>query len=181
MGKFELTARQKDEIRRLTQKANRRIKQAYREYKKAGREIAPFEVTGGIQLKSQWETPKNPLSRSVSFSSKSEYIERLTFLKQFDRPLSKGGAPTMTQYTEMQRFKTLKAIESSLGGLDGNLPSSVKNVLHDILNMSSVELSDFWERFSVNSARAGLQYSSEAVMASTMAEFFDEDIAGLFG
>lgn len=180
MGKFELTARQKDEIRRLTQKANRRIKQAYREYKKAGREIAPFEVTGGIQLKSQWETPKNPLSRSVSFSSKSAYLERLKFLKQFDIPFSKGGAPTMTQYTEMQRFKTLKAIESSLGGFDG-LPSSVKARLHDILNMSSAELSDFWQRFSVNSARAGLQYSSEVVMASTMAEFFDEDIAGLFG
>ena len=180
MGKFELSARQKDEIRRLTQKANRRIKQAYREYKKAGREIAPFEVTGGIQLKSQWETPKNPLSRSVSFSSKSAYIERLKFLKQFDIPLSKGGAPTMTQYTEMQRFKTLKAIESSLGGFDG-LPSSVKARLHDILNMSSAELSAFWQRFSYNSAKAGLQYSSDAVMASTMAEFFDEDIAGLVG
>ena len=180
MGKFELTPRQKDEIRRLTQKANRRIKQAFKEYQKAGKEIAPFEVTGGIQLKSQWETPKNPLSRSVSFPSRSAYLERLKFLKQFDIPLSKGGAPTMTQYTEMQRFKTLKAIESSFGGFDG-LPSSVKARLHDILDMSSAELSDFWQRFSVNSARAGLQYSSEAVMASTIAEFFDEDIAGLFG
>ncbi len=181
MGNINLTVRQKEEIRRLTQKANRRIKQAHREYNKAGREIAPYDVTGGIQVKSQWETGKNPLSRSISFSSKSEYSQRLAFLKQFDRPLQKGGAPTMSQYTEMQRYKTLKAMESSLGGLDGSLSSSVKDSLHDITKMSSAELSAFWQRFSYNSAKAGLQYSSEAVMESTMAEFFDEDIAGLVG
>ena len=68
-----LTAQQKDEIRRLTQLANRRIKFAEKEYKRAGGSVLPREVVGDLQIKEKWATPNTPISRSVRFESEKDY------------------------------------------------------------------------------------------------------------
>ena len=111
MAKFKLTPEQKDEVRRLTQKANRRILSFYREYQKHGLEILPKEPTAGIQTKLQWETRKYPLSRSVVFKSEKEYRERMKLLRSFDSPQRE----TLTQYTKAQRTKTRQAMVNTIG------------------------------------------------------------------
>src|SRR6185312_2510367 len=81
---IDLTAAQKDEIRRLTQLHNRRVKAAERAYAKAGKEILPIEIVGKreLQLKENWHTKTTPLSRSVKFESQKEYRQHLHFLRQ---------------------------------------------------------------------------------------------------
>lgn len=165
---IQLTPEQKDEIRRLTQKANRRILAFYREYKKHGLDILPFEPTGGIQTKQQWETRKYPLSRSVKFKSVKEYKKRLAFLRSFDRP---GLRPTLTEYKEIARTRLLTAINSILG----QVPDEVRAYVE---GLSPAEIQKFWDKFSEVSSKAGLQYSSEGALVETL-ELFDEDMADI--
>jgi hypothetical protein len=47
----KLDKAQKEEVRRLTQLANRRIAAARKAFAKEGMSIAPKAVTGGIQIK----------------------------------------------------------------------------------------------------------------------------------
>src|SRR5690554_4092627 len=113
MTYYKLSKAQKEEIRRLTQRANRRILGAHKQYAKAGKEIAPREVTGGIQTRDQWETQQNPLSRSTRFASEKEYKDRMKFLRTFDR--GPASRPTMTQYTKIQKTKVKTAVKYALG------------------------------------------------------------------
>lgn len=159
---YELTAEQKEEIRRLTQLANRRIKAFTKEYEKYGLEIIPHEVSGGIQLRDQWHTPKTPLSRSVRFSTEREYRERLRFLRTFEQI-----RPNVTQFTKIQQRKTIDAVTSSLGRLTHEEKAQIED-------MDLGQLAKFWQKFSDESRRLGLQYSSEAAMQATL-EFFNED------
>lgn len=176
MGQWQLTDRQKDEIRRLTQLANRRIRSATKQYEAEGQEIVPREVAGHIQTRDKWHSDKNPLSRSVKFESKEAYKERLEFLRSFD-PKSKSRQEqkkTITEYKKIQQEKTLSAVETSLGV---DVPAEMEK---EISKMSAPELRDFWEKFSENASRKGLQYSSEAVMQETMQEFFpSEDLQNI--
>lgn len=169
---FELTKQQKEEVRRLTQRANRRIAGAIKEYEKHGREVAPFEVTGGVQTKGQFETKQKPLSRTVKFETKKEYKDRLNFLRGFEDK-GPGARPTMTEYKKVQKAKVREAVKTSLGvDLSEDLEKKLKK-------MSAPELADFWDKFERNAVRKGPQYSSEAVMAETLQEFFGEDIDAL--
>lgn len=170
----KLTERQKDEIRRLTQKANRRILQAFKEYEKHGREIPPAKVTGGIQTREQWETPTLPLSRSTKFRTYAEYRERLRFLRSFG-DMGQASRPTMTEYTKIEREKIRVAMRHILGTDPGD------KLNKQLEQMSAPELAKFWERFEENANRKGVQYSSEAVMAETLQEFFREDLDHLIG
>ena len=165
---IQLTPEQKDEIRRLTQKANRRILAFYREYKKHGLDILPFEPTGGIQTKQQWETRKYPLSRSTKFKSVQEYKKRIAFLRSFDRP---GLRPTLTEYKEIARTRLLTAINSILG----QVPDEVRAYVE---SLSPAQIQKFWDKFSEVSSKAGLQYSSEGALVETL-ELFDEDMADI--
>lgn len=167
MANFKLTAAQKDEVRRLTQKANRRIKTAEKTYRQAGKDVLPREVVGQYQTKERWATPSTPMSRSVVFEDEQAYKKQMQFLRSFESPIN--AKPTLTEYTKQQRTKTEQAMETSLG-ID--VPKSVKERLR---TMTAPELSEFWNRFSDNASRAGLRYSSDAAMQQTMDEMFGED------
>lgn len=170
-GKYvNLSASQKDEIRRLTQLANRRIKFAEKEYKRSGGTVLPREVVGDLQIKEKWATPNTPISRSVKFESEKDYRKQLQFLRSFDPKASKQGVrPSISQYTLIQRDKTRNAIETSFG-------QEVSDAINDkISRMSAPQLSEFWNTYSRKSAKLGLKYSSGDAMRQTITEFFPED------
>ena len=173
MTKYKLTAEQKDEIRRLTQLANRRIRTAERQYRQAGKMVLPREVVGHIQTKDRWHTPNTPISRSVVFDSKEDYQRQLRFLRSFD-PKAPGSPQqkklTMTDYTKIQRAKTAQAMQSSLG-IDVPL-----SILERINQLTAPELSEFWKRYSDKSSKLGVRYSSVQAMQETLNELFTEDV-----
>lgn len=166
----KLTAQQKDEIRRLTQLANRRIKFAEKEYKRSGGTVLPREVVGDLQIREKWATPNTPISRSVKFESEKDYRKQLQFLRSFDPKASKQGArPSISQYTLIQRDKTRNAIETAFG-------QELSGAINDkITRMTAPQLSEFWNTYARKSAQLGLKYSSGDAMRETIAEFFPED------
>lgn len=171
MAKYvKLSAEQKEEIRRLTQLANRRIKQAFKVYEAEGRKIAPKDVTGGIQTREQWASKNYALSRSVRFESEKEYRKQLHFLRQFE-----FMRPTMTEYTEVQREKTLQGMQTVLGD-DVEIPKEVKEA---ISKANAPQLSKFWKAFSDKAARMGMKYSSNEAATAAMTEVFLEDVQGM--
>lgn len=176
MAKYiKLTPEQKDEIRRLTQLANRRIKTAQKNYAKQGKDIVPLDIVGKkeLQTKDRWHTKNQPLSRTVKFENEKEYRNQINFLRSFDPKLRKNARPTLKEYTKTLREKTAMAVETGLGM---EIPDSLVNKLN---KMSAPELADFWQKFSDNASRLGLQYSSDVVMLDTMNELFPEDMQRL--
>lgn len=173
MAKHKLTNAQKDEIRRLTQLANRRIKTAEKQYRQAGKMVAPKDVVGHVQTKDKWHTPNTPLTRSVVFESKEDYQRQLRFLQSFD-PKAPGSPrqkkQTMSDYTKVQRAKTAQAMQTSLGV---DVPLSV---LERINELTAPELSEFWKRYSEKSSKLGVKYSSLQAMQETLNELFPEDV-----
>lgn len=169
-GYVNLTAQQKDEIRRLTQLANRRIKFAEKEYKRSGASVLPREVVGDYQIREKWATHNTPISRSVKFESEKDYRKQLQFLRSFDpKASSQGARPSISQYTLIQREKTRKAIETSFG-------QEVPGAINDkITRMTAPQLSEFWNTYARKSAKLGLKYNSGDAMRQTIAEFFPED------
>lgn len=163
-----LTAAQKDEVRRLTQLANRRIKAAERAYSKEGLEVLPSDVVGRYQTKESWNTESTPISRSVKFESPEDYRRQLHFLRGFEQQ-----RPGIKEYSEIQRNKTNVAVSTALGD---NVPESIQQRLS---RMSAPELSKFWNTFSDKASRLGLRYSSESAMRQTLDELFPEDMAQL--
>ena len=174
MATVKLTNAQKDEIRRLTQLANRRIKFALKEYERSGGTVLPKEVVGGYQIKEKWHTKSTPISRSVRFESEREYRKQLNFLRSFDPKSTGAGArPSISQFTLIQRDKTAQALETSFGA---GVPDSV---LQKIKTMSAPQLTEFWNTYSRKSAKLGMKYSSGDAMRQTLAEFFPEDMDNL--
>lgn len=174
MSKYiKLTAKQKDEIRRLTQLANRRIKAAERAYRKEGMDIVPREIVGKTELQTRegWHTKNTPLSRSVKFESEKEYQQHLRFLRSFDPKATRLYRPGIKEYTEIQREKVGQAIRTSLGG-----DVSFSLIQQRLEKMTAPQIAKFWNTFSDKASRLGLQYSSEAVMQQTFAELFPEDL-----
>ena len=166
MGKYiNLSAQQKDEIRRLTQLANRRIKAAERAYRKEGMDVLPTEVVGDFQIKEKWNTKNTPISRSVKFTDQKAYRKQLQFLRSFE-----VTRPGIKEYTKIQQDKTHQAMESALGQ---NVPDSLAKKVD---NMSAPQLSRFWNTFSNKASKLGVKYSSEGAMQQTLAEFFPEDM-----
>ncbi len=166
----QLTSEQKNELRRLTQRANRRIKAFMKEYEKEGLAIIPKEVSGGIQHRSQWATDKYALSRSTKFESEHAFKQHMRFLRQFENPTIR---PTVSQYRKVQREKVKKAVVTSLGR-----DLTVEQV-RTIDKMDLGKMSDFWHTFSDVSRRLGVRYSSTAAMETTL-ELFNEDLEGAF-
>ena len=164
MSKPRLTNAQKDEVRKLTQFANRRIKSAFKEYESQGKQIVPNELTGFLRARAEWHTESTPLSRSVVFESEVEYQQTIRALRNFRR-----SAPTVKEYTSDQTQTTINALHTSLGDM---VPTAL---IERVKGMSVVELSDFWARFSEIARRMGIQYSSDPAMIATLREFFGED------
>ena len=170
---YKVPMDRRKEYKRLVQKANRRIASAMKTYEKAGRTIAPVQVTGGIQVREQWSTQKYAISRSITFASESEYKKMMKLLKSFDLPNTKGGRPTIREYTKVQAVKIQKAIETAIG-VD---PSGL--LAEKLSKMTAPEMTDFWNMFNEKALRKGVQYSSESVLSETLQEFFKEDIESL--
>jgi hypothetical protein len=167
---IDLNAAQKDEIRRLTQLANRRIKSAHKAFSKEGKDVVPKEIVGPYQIKEQWNTASTPMSRSVKFESTAAYRAHLKFLRSFDPKAPGESRPGVREYTKVQREKTLLAAENAMGT---ELP---KNITKAMNKMTAPQLSTFWNVFSDKAAKMGEKYSSDSVMAQTLAEFFPEDM-----
>lgn len=165
---IKLTPKQKDEVRRLTQLANRRIKAAEKAYRKAGHDIVPREVAGRHQIRERWATKSTPISRSVRFEDEQAYRKQLKYLRSFEME-----KPGIKEYTRVQRTKTAEAIETSLGQ---DLPENLQNKLS---KMTAPELSEFWNKFSDKASKLGIQYSSEQAMQQTMNEIMPEDLEHL--
>lgn len=166
---IQLTKEQKNEIRRLTQFANRRILSAYERQRGSGMDVLPSEVTGDFQVKAKWHTDKTPISRSIKFTSQREYKSQLKMLQDFERL-----RPDIWTYTSRHVQRSLIGVETSLG----YVPDDLKNRLQ---SMNNAQLTKFWNKFSNTVIRMGMTYSSESAMLQTMTEFFDEDIEHLIG
>lgn len=169
----DLNAAQKDEIRRLTQLANRRIKAATKAYHEAGKDIVPKEMVGAYQTIDTWHARNTPMSRSVKFESQKAYREHLRFLQSFDPKAPGQNRPGLREYTKVQREKTIQAAESALGV---QLPPQLEKKLN---KMSAPQLSEFWNRFSDKAAKMGERYASDETMYKALAEYFPEDLAAL--
>ena len=161
---IKLTTEQKNELRRLTQLANRRIAAFTKEYEKHGLSIIPYEVSGGIQTREQWHTEKYAISRSTKFKSEIDFKRHMRWLKQFENPLIREN---VTLYTRTQRVKTLRAMETALGGVTDEQREMIER-------MSAGELALFWDTFSNVANRKGVQYSSDSALSQTW-ELFNED------
>jgi methionine synthase II (cobalamin-independent) len=127
-----LSAAQKEEIRRLTQFANRRIANAFKSYEKEGMDVVPNEITGGIQTREDWASDKYAISRSIKFASQKEYREQLHWLRQFE-----VMRPSITEYSEAQQEKTLQGLETALG----DVPNALKDM---VKKLSAPELTSLW-------------------------------------
>lgn len=167
----KLTAKQKDEIRRLTQLANRRIIAAEKAYRKEGKEVIPRDIAGPYQARQLWHTDKTPISRSVKFESEKEYREHLRLLRSFDPKATKAYKPGIKEYTQIQREKVGMAIKSTLGE-----EVTFAFIEQKLSKMTAPQVAEFWKRFSDKAARLGLNYSSDAVMSETFQELFPEDL-----
>jgi hypothetical protein len=165
----KLSKAQKEEIRRLTQLANRRIKAAFKAYEKEGKSVMPYEVVGNVDIREKWDSEKYALSRSIKFATQNEYKMRLKYLRQFEKE-----RPGIKEYTKIQREKTKIAMETSLGQ---ELPNYVSKVID---KMTAPQLSDFWQKFNKKSAKLGMKYSSNEAMAKAMQDYFQEDIEHLY-
>lgn len=165
MAKLLLSPAQKEEIRRLTQLANRRIKAAERAYRKQGLDVLPYEVVGEYQIKEKWNTANTPLSRSVKFDDLAAYRKHIQFLRSFE-----VSRPGIKQYTKIQQNKTLMAVNNSLG------VAPPDELVKRIDKMTAPQLSQFWKSFSERAAKLGVKYSSQSAMEQTLAEFFPEDM-----
>ncbi len=194
MAKFiNLSADQKEEIRRLTQLANRRIRAAAKEYKKEGLEILPREMVGDKQTREKWMTDKNPISRTTRFTSEADYKKQLTFLQSFEK-----YRPNMTEYTRVQQMKTKQAIETGMGPdalqmkgqfdigrLTNNKGKSAAKgkdkppiTLDERLSqLTAPQLSKFWKKYSENMTKLGPRFmNTKTVMQITMEDLFPEDL-----
>lgn len=163
-----LNKAQKEEIRRLTQFANRRIRNAHKVYSQEGGTVVPREVVGDYQIKEKWHTSDTPLSRSIQFKSQAEYRKQLKFLQSFERE-----RPGIKEYTAHQREKTIIALETSMGE---EVPEELAKM---ISKLSAPQLSAFWKKYSDKSSKLGLKYSSGDAMDQAIVEFFSEDGAAL--
>lgn len=164
----QLNPAQKEEIRRLTQLANRRIKNVDKAYAKEGKSVLPKELVANFQIRETWQTKANPLSRSVKFEDEKAYNEHLRMLRSFET-----SRPGIKEYTQIQRMKTSAAIETALGK---DLPPSFAKKLG---RMTAPTLADFWNKFSERAARMAASYSSLSAITETIEEFFPEDAAFL--
>lgn len=164
----KLTAAQKDEIRRLTQFANRRIIAVEQAYRRAGKEVLPRELVGNYQIKEKWHTAKTPISRSVKFDSMADYRRQLNMLRSFE-----VQRDDIWTYTRVQKEKTLNAIESSLGI---EVPVQLQE---KVMKMTAPQLADYWNTFSNKAARLGVRYSSDSAMLQTIESYFNEDLKNM--
>ena len=169
---------QVDLIRRLTQKANRRITQAFKIYEETGKHRIPGTITEGrITTREDWASEKYPLSRSIVFESEKAFQKHLAWLQRFDLPEARGGLPTMTEYQHIQGNKILLAMQTALGGAApyDMPPEIMEHMYKAIMNMSAPEQTDFWKAFQKRGQKLLDKFSSKAAMEQALNEFFGKE------
>lgn len=169
---------QVDIIRRLTQKANRRITQAFKIYEETGKYRIPGAITEGrITTREDWASEKYPLSRSIVFESEKAFQKHLAWLQRFDLPEARGGLPTMTEYQNIQGNKILLAMQTALGGATpyDMPPEIMEHMYKAIMNMSAPEQTDFWKAFQKRGQKLLDKFSSKAAMEQALNEFFGKE------
>lgn len=169
---------QVDFIRRLTQKANRRITQAFKIYEETGKYRIPGAITEGrITTREDWSSEKYPLSRSIVFESEKAFQKHLAWLQRFDLPEARGGLPTMTEYQHIQGNKILLAMQTALGGAApyDMPPEIMEHMYKAIMNMSAPEQTDFWKAFQKRGQKLLDKFSSKAAMEQALNEFFGKE------
>ena len=169
---------QVDLIRRLTQKANRRITQAFKIYEETGKHRIPGAITEGrITTREDWASEKYPLSRSIVFESEKAFQKHLAWLQRFDLPEARGGLPTMTEYQHIQGNKILLAMQTALGGAApyDMPPEIMEHMYKAIMNMSAPEQTDFWKAFQKRGQKLLDKFSSKAAMEQALNEFFGKE------
>jgi hypothetical protein len=164
---FKLNAKEKDEIRKLTQQANRRIAAFLKVYEDGGYRVIPKEVSGGfnIEVREEFQTNKYALSRSTKFETEKEYKRHLNRLKRFD-PDYQGPdrTPSVSEYTEIQKEKTFSAIKTAGIEID-------EYNLQRLESMDIIELKKFWAEFTRRAVRMAAEYSSDQLFMAMMDEY----------
>ena len=176
---FKASKAQAELIRRLTQKANRRIKQAFKLYESAGKHRIPGALTEGrVTVRDDWQTEKNPLSRAIKFPTEKAFQAHLNYLKKFDLPEVKGGLPTMTEFSQIQTNKIILALQTSIGGGSSlyNMPPEIMQHMYKVISrMSAPEQTEFWKVFSKRSQKLLDKFSSKQAMEQALNEFFGRE------
>ena len=168
MARVKLTPAQKDEIRKLTQFANRRIRKVQKTYAKEGALVMPRELTGSAQIQENWATSNTPISRSVVFESERDYRQQITFLRRF-----RNMNPTLEDFTQRHAERTTQSIETALGS------ELTPELREKISNMTAPQIDRFWNNFTQKSIRLGALYNSESAAAAALQEIFNEDMTHL--
>ncbi|MGL4521855.1 MAG: hypothetical protein ACRCWQ_04855 [Bacilli bacterium] len=163
---YTLTADEKNELRRLTQKANRRIKTAYDELileqkHKKGRKktvIIPLAVAGrNKQIQKQWATESTPYSRSTKFETKEDFRRHMNELRSFDPGLA-HSKPTLKEYAKTSANKILKAFDTA--GVQ--LTAEQRKLLS---SLSVEQQRQFWRKYDEIASKYFNNYSSDQVFA----------------
>jgi hypothetical protein len=162
---IQLSPAEKEEIRRLTQKANRRIKSYLKVYEQAGYKVIPKEVTAGLQIQSrqQFQTDNYAISRSVKFESKADYKKHISMLKKFD-PGRADSVPTVREYNVINRTKLMKGFETAGVNLSSESMKAMKK-------WDSAKISQFWKDYQRIALRKGLDYASGTTFEELMASY----------
>lgn len=164
---YKVPKHMRNDFRRLTQLANRRVKAFTKHYEKGGQNIIPKAVTAGfdVQSRKQWFSEKYAFSRSVKFESKKDYQEHMAKLRKFDNKQKIfESSLNVTEYTALQQDKIASALNTSGVEIDMNMYNKINS-------MTAVELSKFWATYERIGRRMGLQYNSEAAMSLALDEF----------
>lgn len=174
---YKLSENDRRELKRLTQKANRRIESAMRAYEKEGLQVIPRALSGGkIQIREQYQAGKSAYSRSTKFGSKEDFRRHLNELRRFESPdqyRRVDRIPTLSEYNRIQQSKVQAAVNTALG-------VDISDKLQKKLSrMSAPQLSKFWNTFERNASRKGHPYSSDVAMTDALEEFFGDDIDNL--
>lgn len=170
---IKLSPAEKEEVRRLTQKANRRINSFLKVYEQAGYKVIPKEVTAGLQVqtKQQFQTDNYAISRSIKFESRADFKKHVSMLKKFD-PGRADSVPTVRDYNKVNRSKLLMAIETAGAKVDPQLKKQINK-------LDSAGISRFWKDYQTRAMRKGLQYSSQAVMTETLESFDPSEVLAM--
>ena len=170
---YKLNAYEKNEFRRLTQRANRRLKAFQVEYAKHGKSVIPQELTAGfnIQHTSQLNSANYAPSRShTRFADKKEFNQYMKMLRRFESSRA-DSVPTVREYASINRSKLAQAFDTAGVKL-------TQDQIKKLSKMSSVEISKFWDEYYNKAKRLGIRYASDSVMED-MIDYLDSNKATL--
>lgn len=166
LGTDIATPREWKEYTKLTDRANRRIKAAAEEFGKYNTDILPYDLTGDWQMKQDWKTEKQPISKSKGqFNSRAEFRVQLSKVRKLASPTG----DTITTYLKKQTDKTILGIRSAIGVMTPELEGHIRL-------MNPIQQNRFWAKYHYRSREMGNSFSSDALLTQMIKELLPEDI-----